>query len=233
MIKIFNSEVLDIKNSGGNVKCLKFSAPDEFDFKSGQFVSLSVPVDEKKIRRPFSIASPPKRNFIELCVKIIPGGLASGFIAKLKKGDAVEFLGPAGRFVINENSRNKDIIFIAAGTGLAPFMSMIPDLLENKFRGKIILLKGFRHEENILHDGEFSELRNKYRNFEFHNILSRPENKNFPDKGHVQDFLGKYIPENFHGDFYICGLKEMIVGVKEKLIELGVSEQRIFYEKYD
>ena len=75
--------------------------------------------------------------------------------------------------------------------------------------------------------------KNKYRNFEFHNILSRPRTKNFEDKGYAQDFLEKYLGKDFKGEVYICGLSLMINSVKEKLISLGIPEKNIFYEKYD
>jgi len=232
MISTFDSEVLDIKNLDGNVRVLKLSAPGNFSFKAGQYVSISVPFEGKKLRRPYSIASPPNEKSIELCIKIVDGS-ASNYVKALSKGNHVELFGPAGKFVLDNEAKNKDIIFIAVGTGITPFKSMIFDLLQNRFKNKIILLKGFRYEENILYDDEFSELAKKHKNFEFHNVLSRPRNQEFENKGYVQDFLEKYISKNFRGDFYICGLSPMINAVKEKLLSLGTDENRIFYEKYD
>jgi len=72
-----------------------------------------------------------------------------------------------------------------------------------------------------------------HENFEYHNILSRPINKDYPFIGHVQDFLEKIVPKDFKGDFYICGLKEMVEGVKEKLLKMGISRDQIFFERYD
>ena len=131
------------------------------------------------------------------------------------------------------DSLQRDIVFIAVGTGLTPFVSMINNLLENRFKNKIVLIKGFRHEENILYEKEFEELKRKHKNFEFHNILSQPKMKDFKNKGYIQDFLEKYISEVSNSDIYICGLSPMINSVKEKAIELGIPENRIFFEKYD
>ena len=151
----------------------------------------------------------------------------------MKKGDNVELFGPAGKFLVEKNSLQNDIVFISVGTGITPFMSMIPSLLEKKFKRKIIFIKGFRYEENILYDEELEKLKEKYFNFEFHNVLSRPKNPGFENKGYVQDFLEKYLPKNFKGYVYICGLSPMINEVKEKLISLGVDEKKILFEKYD
>ena len=234
MIKIFESEVVSVEKANDSVRILKLSVPKDFGFKPGQYVSLSVFIGGKKFRKPFSIAFPSaKKGEIELCVKLVENSKTSEFVSKLKKGDKVELFGPAGKFLIGEHSMKKDLVFISVGTGITPFVSMIPSLLEGKFKNKIILLKGFRYDENILYDQLFNKLKIKCKNFEFHNILSRPNNSKFGDKGHVQDFLEKYLPKDFKGDAYICGLSPMIIAVKKKLISMEVPEKNIFYEKYD
>ncbi|MBI4116184.1 FAD-dependent oxidoreductase [Candidatus Pacearchaeota archaeon] len=232
MIQIFQSELLDVKNVSDSVKILRFSVPGNFDFKPGQYVSLSVPFQGKKLRRPYSIASSPGENYIETCVKLVDGP-ASKFIRTLKKGDCVELFGPAGKFLVDKNSLQNEIVFISVGTGITPFMSMIPCILKNKFDKKIIFIKGFRYEQDVLYDAEFETLKEKYQNFEFHNVLSRPKNPEFENRGYVQDFLEKYLGKNFRGHVYICGLSPMINAAKEKLISLGVEEKRILFEKYD
>ncbi len=210
------------------------SIPENFEFKAGQYVSLSILNDGKKIRKPFSIASAPsKEKYIELCIKLLENSNTSRFVQGLQKGDKAELFGPAGKFILEKNSFEKDLIFVAVGTGITPFRSMINYLLRNGFNKKIILIKGFRTEKNSLYDGEFSELQSKYGNFEFHNILSRPESQSFENKGYIQDFIKKYLPENFQGHAYICGLYQMIDAVRSKLISLGVKEKDIFFEKYD
>ncbi len=232
MIQTFQSKILGIKDLNDSVKILRFSVPGNFNFKPGQYVSLSVPFEGKKLRRPYSIASSPEENYIETCVKLVDGP-ASKFIRTLKKGDGVELFGPAGKFLVDGNSLQNDIVFISVGTGITPFMSMVPNILKGYFDKKIIFIKGFRTEENIIYDEEFNELKKEYKNFEFHNVLSRPKNSNFENHGYVQDFLEKYLPKNFNGYVYICGLSPMINAAKEKLISLGVEEKKILFEKYD
>lgn len=233
MIKIFESKILEAKFLNQYVKYLKFSVPKDFNFKAGQYLSLSVFIDGKKFRNPYSITTIPNGKFAEFCIKLVENGKASDFVKNLKKGDKIELFGPAGKFIINENSKNKDLIFISAGTGISTFISIIPDLLKKGFSNKIILLKGFVNENEILYDEEFLELQEKYKNFEFHNVLSNPKNKKFENIGYVQDFLDEYIQENFQGDFYICGLSEMIDSVTKKLENMGFEKDKIFFEKYD
>ena len=232
-IRIFESKILEIKSLNPSVKYLKFSLPKNFEFEAGQYVSLSVFVNGKKFRIPYSFATVPNDKFAEFCIKLVENGKSSNFIKTLKKGDEIELFGPAGKFIVNEYSKDNDLIFVSAGTGISTFIGRIPELLRKGFRNKIILLKGFNNEDEILYEKEFLKLQKKYKNFEFHNILSKPKDKNFKDKGYVQNFLDKYTPKNFKGDFYLCGLKEMIDIVVKKLERKGIKENRIFFEKYD
>jgi ferredoxin-NADP reductase len=236
-ITTFTSEVLGASNLSPSVKLVKVTAPENFRFKPGQYLSVSVMIDGKKIRVPYSIATTPNKNAIEFCVKKVKGGAgaASSYMHNLVKGDEVELFGPAGKFTISPESPsgNKDLFFISVGTGISAFVSMIPSLLESGFKNRVVLLKGFRHEEDILYDKEFANLVNTHSNFEFHNILSQPNPNDFEDKGYVQDFLEKYLPENFTGNIYICGLTKMINAVKDKLNQLEISKEQIFVENYD
>jgi len=233
VIRTFESKILEVKLSNHKVKYIKFSVPEDFDFKAGQYLSLSVLFDGKKFRTPYSIATVPNNKFAEFCVKLVENGKSSDFIKNLREGDKIEIFGPAGKFVIDKNSKEKDLIFISAGTGISTFISMIPELLKKGFKNKIILLKGFENEDEILYEEEFLELQKNHDNFKFYNILSKPKNKNFKDKGYVQDFFEKYIPKNFQGDFYICGLGDMVKSVVMELENMGFKKNRIFFEKYD
>ena len=236
MISVFKSKVLGTKEITPDVKILELSVPGGFEFRPGQYLSLSVlRSDGAKIRKPFSISSSPgrKSRSVEFCAKLIPGGLASEFIRKLKGGEEVELFGPAGKFMSEiDVSGEEGIILAAAGAGVAPFAGAVPFLLGNGYKGKIVLLKSSRTEEGSLYDKEFAALSKKHANFEFHNVFSKPRGK-AGNKGHVQDFFEKYIPENFEGDFYLCGLNEMIEDSREKLVSMGFGEGRIHSESFD
>ncbi|MDP2628435.1 MAG: FAD-dependent oxidoreductase [Nanoarchaeota archaeon] len=231
MIKEFKSKILEIKKITEDTSIFRLSIPRNFEFKAGQYVLLGFDIEGKRMNRAYSIASSPnKKEFIELCIKKVGHKRVSDKIHELKKGDEILVKGALGNFVIQ--NKKEDLFFIAAGTGIAVFRSMIPFLLETNFNKKITLLKSSRYEKTSLYDEYFSDLQRKHKNFTFHDIFSKPKDNNYQDKGHVQDFIEKYLQENFKRDFYICGLPEMVDEVKEKLESLGISKDRIFFEKY-
>ena len=223
----FKSKILDVKSITPNTKHITISTPEDFDFYPGQFISIILDKEGREIRRPYSIASKPTPNSLDLCIKILEKGLGTPIIDKFKVGDEIDVLGPMGAFIIDKESLNKPLILISTGTGITPFRSITHHLLENNPQQIITLLTGYRYEKDVLYEDEFKELVDKNENFSYHRILSQ-EGEN---KGYVQ----KLIDENFDpdADYYICGLKDMVNSVKEHLEELGVQKENIFFEKYD
>ncbi len=233
MIREYKSEILNIRNISYDLKEMELSKPDEFDFRAGQYFSINI-YDEngRKIRRPYSIASTPSEKTLKICFKNV-GGLASKYLFSLKEGDSVEFMGPMGIFEIYKNSLKNDIIFIASGTGIAPFRSMIKYLLDNNFQHKIILIRSARSEDKLLYKEDFEQWDKQHENFKQHVILSQPNEKSFENTGYIQNFVQKFIPSKFGGTFYMCGLKDMIVSTTKKLEEAHIPKDFIFYESYD
>ena len=234
MLRQFESEVLEIKNLNSSVVIPKLSIPKDFKFKPGQYVLTStLDPKKRKISRSYSISSHPKNNYIELCVKRVEEGLVSNFICDLKKGDKIKVMGPIGRFIFDERSKDKNVVFISNSTGIGPFIPMIHDLLEGRSKQKIFLISGYRNEEDTLYNKELQDFKKKFKNFEFHTILSKPKSKDSKNKGYVQDFLEKLNLIGKENHFYICGLSDMVDGVFNELIKNNIPKNQIFFEKYD
>ncbi|MDP3966056.1 MAG: FAD-dependent oxidoreductase [archaeon] len=227
----FKSKLLENHNINEETKTLKFSVPENFDFKAGQYVRMAFYKDGKRILRDYSIFSSPKeKGYILTYFKKVKEGYASNYLFNMKIGEEIEMKGPLGDFGVKDFS--KDFVFISSGTGFGPFMSIIKDLFNKGLNNQITLIRGYRNEESLPFDEELKKF-SKENHFNYYDILSNPLNGNYKLKGYVQDFLVKLIPLGFKGDFYVCGLKEMVSSVSSRLSEMGVSEERIFYEKYD
>jgi ferredoxin-NADP reductase len=229
----FQSEIVKIMQLSPTVKSFDLSVPPEFTFEPGQFVTIIVAHhDGKKERRSYSIAS-VKGNAIEICINKVENGRISPLFHDFKIGQKLTIQGPLGVFVLKKEADEKDNVFIATGTGITPFVPMITALLE-KTKKKVILLAGYKHEDEVLYDDIFRGLQSGYRNFEYHVIISRPKNPVYRgDKGRVQFLIEKYVSHKFLGDFYLCGLFEMIKDVGQLLVQKGTTKERIIFERYD
>lgn len=204
---------------------------DALDFVPGQFISFSAAIDEKKITRAYSIASPPQGNLFELCLNRVEDGKLSPVLFDLQVGGEIDFQGPLGYFVLRHPAN--DSIMIATGTGIAPFRSMIKAHLGAHPQQQFTLIFGIRYERNIMYRDEFEMLAADHPNFHFWPTLSRPESHWTGRTGHVQPHMLEAIGERRDVDVYICGMKLMVDDVRARLKELGFDRKRIIFEKYD
>ena len=211
-------------------------------FIAGQFLQMLCPIPDpkdpgktKELIRSYSIASAPEEtNFLEFCIKLVSDGAFTPTLWEKRVGDKIDLRGPHGKFIVHEPV-DYDTVFIAAGTGIAPFWGMIQHLLSSGVKRDILLVFGVRYEDDLLYDKEFKELAERHPNFRPVFTLSRPRHpeKWWGDHGYVQGLLAKYIKDPTHTKAFICGLTPMIEASVAELEKLGVTKDRIHYERYD
>lgn len=201
------------------------------EFAAGQFTSFTDVIGGKEITRAYSMASAPLgTNRFELCLNRVEPGHLSPRLFEMKPGDRIEMRQPLGMFVLRQPPR--DSIFIATGTGIAPFRSFLQAHLDASSPA-FALLFGVRYESHLLYRTEFEAMAQRYPHFRFWPTLSRPDATWSGRRGHVQVHLTEAIGERRDLDIYLCGLKEMVDDVRAVLKSLGFDRKQIFYEKYD
>lgn len=231
--QFYETEIVNSKKFTDNTLLLELKLPNsDFKFKAGQFVLVYLILDNKEENRAFSIASKPSQKTVELLIKKLESGKISPNLFKLKQGDKLKIRGPFGMFTVKEPSK-EEIIFIAAGTGIAPLRSMIHETLEQNPNKKVNLIFGFRHESDYFHREELEELQEKHKNFTIYPCSTKPQ-ENWPhQKGRVTSFLPNFIksPENKH--IYICGPNQMINDTLNLLIkQLKFQKDQIYLERW-
>jgi len=229
--------VRKIETIAPNVRSFQLEVPDmqSFNFQAGQFVTMDLPIGEKRLQRwrSYSIANAPDgSNSLELC--IVHAGIGTKFLFdEVQEGSALKFKGPDGGFVLPETI-DKDLVFVCTGTGVAPFRSMIMDLKNSgKPHRNIHLIFGARDESGILYRAEFEELTQTMPGFRYDVALSRQADWS-GWKGYVHQVYQELYPTPRPDvNFYLCGWSNMVDdAVANLMLQLKFERSQIHYELY-
>ena len=158
----------------------------------------------------------------------------SNYLCDMNEGDEILCQGPFGDFILRPPMR--DTLFIATGTGIAPFRSMLHWLLADRARHedmRLWLLFGSRTEQDIYYHDEFLQLAREHKNFQYLPTLSRGAAEWKGLRGYVQEHVPEIVAGRSDMHAYICGLDKMIKANRELLKSLGWDRKSIRYEKYD
>ncbi len=215
---------------------LEVNGLNHFGFVPGQWLSVKVNTpDGEEMTRAYSIASPPSENgHVAFCLNRVQDGFMSNYLCNLAEGEKITFQGPFGDFILRPPLR--DTVFIATGTGIAPFRSMLPWLLaeHDRHQGRQFwLLFGASREQEIYYREEFEGLAAEHANFHFLPTLSRAAAEWQGLRGYVQEHLAGIVGTRTDMHAYICGLDKMVKANRELLMTLGWDRTSIRYEKYD
>ncbi len=230
----YTVEVIRCRDLSSTVRSfeLRFIDLDCFEFEPGQSIAIEFTLEGSQYIRPYSIASPPRRdNTLEICARYNPGGPGTRFLWALKPGTRFTITGPQGSFLL-QSSRIRDCIFIAAGTGIAPLRSMLYAVLEREEEPRVTLLFGVRDQADCLYDEEFVALARRNKNFSYRTVLSRPSNGWAGLRGYVQHHVEDAVNNRTALDVYVSGMTEMVEEVRQMLLDLGLDEKSIHYEKF-
>jgi len=233
--KEYIAEVVALEDLNYDTKFLKLRllSPETIDFKPGQYVQILVPGYEEF--RAYSIASPPsQKNMLEFVIRYIPKGLCTTFIHKaLQIGDVIKFTGPYGDFYLREDS-DKDKVFLARSTGIAPIRSIVLHLKEKGMPFEASSYYSGRTKKDILLGEELKKIEEEYPNFKYYVVLSRPAPDDNWDgeTGYITDTVPKYEDSLENKEFYLCGPSAMIDAALKVLTKHGVPKEQIFFDKF-
>lgn len=219
--------------------------PDEpiSSFEPGQYATLgllgSTPrpahfppeatptAPEKLVKRPYSISSSPSNSeYVEFYIAILPEGEFTSRLETVKEGERI-FMAPKmkGVFTLNPIPKGVDLIMVATGTGLAPYLSMVrtPDIWSNF--GEITVVHGARYPHDLAYKEELLAL-SKNKPLRYENIISRADESYSGHRGYVQDLFKKGIinlnPASQH--ILLCGNPKMINDMSEVVTSMGYKE---------
>jgi len=205
-------------------------------FRAGQYIGLTIEINGVRTSRPYSIVSSPNQHaYYELGIRKKENGFVSVYLYKnLKIGDILESTEPLGVFYNNRLFHGENLVFIAGGCGITPFISMLRDISERLLPLNIWLLFGCLTEKDILFRQELEDLQSRRNNFKFNYILSEADSSEwkgecgFITRDIIKDFVGN-VYDKF---FYVVGNRDMYHFIFKELEELNIPKHRIAYEAY-
>ncbi|MCC6748774.1 MAG: iron-sulfur cluster-binding domain-containing protein [Deltaproteobacteria bacterium] len=200
-------------------------------FAPGQYVNVFVEVRGVRTSRPMSISAPPRADgTMELTIKRKPGGFVSEHLVDhLKVGDALAVSGPEGDLPFQPARDGKDLVFIAAGSGVTPFMGMLEDLARRWPEVRLALLYGSRTAEAIIFRDRLEALARRGR-LRLRHAVSRPSLGWAGERGRIDPpMLRRFLHgESLDGKtFFVCGPPELDRTVTRALEAAGVPGGRI------
>ncbi|RKZ71610.1 MAG: oxidoreductase [Gammaproteobacteria bacterium] len=185
-------------------------------FKAGQCFSLAP--TGLGINREYSIYSGENDDYLEFIIKIVENGTVTPKFKPLKAGDNIEIAGPYGEFCLDINKLNHTYLFIATGTGIAPFHSFVKTYPDINYQ----IIHGIRYN-NEKYDST------DYKTGKYIACVSREETIDF--KGRITDYL-KTMEIAKNTISYLCGNRAMLIDAYDILREKEISGNNIITEVF-
>ncbi len=211
--------------------------PPDMDYIPGQYVQLFTPRykgNKEEVYRAYSISSDSQeKGVIELIVRLVPGGICTTYYFEhVNEGDRIRLNGPYGEFHLTDNDR--PIIFIAGGSGMAPIKCMLHHMVNTQNARPAIYFFGANTTRDLFMLDDMKAFEAKLPNFRFVPVIARPDES--PgwegETGLVTQAVERHVTNAGEAEAYLCGSPGMIDASIKVLEGLGLTADRIFYDKF-
>ena len=224
--RVYEGRITRIVRRAPDTRSLFFSLPagERLAYRPGQFISCQLPVGSDILTRPYSLASSPEDEELEICLNLVPGGRGSAYLFGLGVGDTVRFTGPWGSFCLDA-APEAACIFVAEGTGIAPIRPMIGRALAAPREWPIALHYAAAGRDQVLYAEEFERAVERHACFTFSPVLD----------GSLRAVIERtYVAGDADRSrhFYICGVGSIVTELRDWLRATGYERRAVQYEKW-
>ncbi len=239
-IREYTCKCTEITDLTYDIKQFRFELiePKEINYIPGQYVQLRAPAYEKskeEVYRAYSIASDPaEKNVIDLIIRLVPKGICTTYCFEyLKVGDEVKMNGPYGEFRLSET--DAPIVFIAGGSGMAPIECMLHHMVSTNSKRNAKYYFGANTVKELFLTDLMHQFESKLQSFKYIPVVAKPEKEEKWDGevGLITQAIQRSLKNASEYEAYLCGSPGMIDAVIKILNELGISDDKIFYDKFE
>ncbi|BEV14401.1 ring-hydroxylating dioxygenase ferredoxin reductase family protein [Herbaspirillum sp. DW155] len=202
-------------------------AADAPAFLPGQYVNITVPGSGQ--HRSYSFSSPSGATRMRFLIKNVPGGLMSGWLRKAGNGDALEMTGPLGSFYLRPV--NKPVLMLAGGTGLAPFLAMLEEMVQQDVQQPVHLIYGVTRDQDLVLVDRLEDLAKRLPGFSFTTCVADAATTH-PRQGYVTQHMPAEVLHDGAVDVYLCGPPPMVEAVQKHFQSQGIVPASFHYEKF-
>lgn len=225
MPKRITAKLISNKLVSSNIYELTFEPSEQLIFQEGQYVwiileSLKYP-DTHGERRAFSISSASDQTQIQFLIRATQSGY-SRTLLELKPGDFVKIYGPFGSFLKSGIESTSDLVFIAGGIAMAPFLSVIRSFVNKNVERNIYLINATKTAQELVYNNELKGIASKYKNFFF--VSSYPR----IDQSQINNLNVKFP----FAKWYVTGSQGFVDSVWEFLKNLNIGRERVGFEEH-
>lgn len=236
--------VKDIIKETKDAITIVFEHPKEkkINYRSGQFLTLIVPVEGKEVRRAYSLCSSPfVDEDLAVTVKRVDNGLMSNHLPdQLKVGDKVKIMEPMGQFVTEyDKTKKRHLIMFAGGSGITPMMSIIKSIINQEPESIVSLIYCNRDIDSIIFKGKLEQLQTTFegRLHVIHVLDNAPMNWQGYSGLLNSDMLAKLVERipDWGIDkttYLMCGPEGMMKNVDTLLSQRNIPKEKIFKESF-
>lgn len=214
---------------------LDHSGNPELNYKAGQFVLVDVAIQGRSHKRSYSLSSYPEEDDLKITVKRVKNGLVSNYLLdQVFEGGTLSVSSPKGKLIIPNELKSRDILCIAAGSGITPIFSIINDLLVNACNNKIRLVYANKSPASSIFLDELKDLEVKYpSSLTLEHFYSSPSKDNLPRRLSKADITKAFT--HFEGDkplVVVCAPGGIVKMAKEAALDFGLPEELLMYESF-
>jgi NAD(P)H-flavin reductase len=198
-------------------------------FLPGQYVNVQVPGTDQA--RSFSFSSGPGADEVGFLIRNTTYGVLTTYLRdRAKVGDKISFNGPLGSFYLR--AINRPVLFLAGGTGLAPFLSMLHKIeADGGGEHPIHLIFGVTNDPDLVEVEALDGYASRMPNFAYTCVVAAEESS-YPNKGFVTHHMKPELLHDGSVDIYLCGPPPMVDAVRKYLSDQGIEPASFYYEKF-